>query len=46
MSKVTVKVNRNYKGVEYSVEARVEDFSCIGKVIRAIEKFVDKEVKL
>jgi len=44
MSKVRVSVSRCYKGIDYSVEARVEDFSVLGKVIRAVETFIEEKV--
>ena len=44
MSKIKVQVSRNYRGVPYSVEASVEDFEVLGRVVRAVEQFIDKEV--
>jgi hypothetical protein len=45
MSKIRVQVSRNYRGVPYSIEAKVEDFRVIGKAIRTVESFIENEVK-
>jgi len=44
MSEVRVKVSRCYRGVDYSIEANPTDFSVIGKVLRAIEEFIDVQI--
>jgi hypothetical protein len=44
MSKVRVVVSRNYRGIPYLVEARLDDFDAIGKVIQAVESFIEENV--
>jgi len=44
MSKIRVQVSRCYRGIDYSVEARLDDFDSIGRVIRAVEGFIEENV--
>lgn len=44
MSKIRVSISRCYRGIDYSVEARLDDFDAIGKVIRAVEGFIEENM--
>lgn len=44
MSRIRVKVSRCYRGVDYSIEANPTDFSVVGKVLRAVEEWIDSIV--
>ena len=41
MSDIHVKISRTYRGIPYSVEASLADFSVFGKIVQHIETFID-----